>query len=407
LLAAITGLVAAIVAGAAIAVASGTGGPVAKPQGLARAVHQAITATPPQSVSANITFTNNLIPSSNVQGSDPLLSGTTHGYLWADKNHLRLQLPDTGSGKEANLVINGNSWWVYDPGLNTVYQGTLPANTNAKAKSGTDTVPTLAQVQSELNQLMSKAMLSGPVAGDTGGQPSYTVTVQPKHAGGLLGQIQLAWDATHGVPLSFSLYASHNGQRDASPALQLTASNVTFDNVHADAFNAAPPSGATVVKVAAPASSATGADKKSKAKGHKDVTGVAAVARHLSFKFAPPSQLVGLKRQSVQLLDWGGSPAALTTYGQGLGAIAVIQQTAASGKSTAPSSGSGDHQGLTLPTVTLGKTAAGTPVSGTELDTAIGTGLRFTAGNVTFTVIGSVVPAAAHSAATQLVTNAP
>ena len=41
-----------------------------------------------------------------------------------------------------------------------------------------------------------------------------------------------------------------------------------------------------------------------------------------------PSTLVGLPRHGVKLLDWGGKPAALVTYGQSLGGIAVIEQPA-------------------------------------------------------------------------------
>ncbi len=59
---------------------------------------------------------------------------------------------------------------------------------------------------------------------------------------------------------------------------------------------------------------------------HAEVTGPAAVQSHLPFTLAAPTTLVGLPRQSVQLLDWDGHPAALVTYGQGLGGIAVIEQ---------------------------------------------------------------------------------
>ena len=133
-----------------------------------------------------------------------------------------------------------------------------------------------------------------------------------------------------------------------------------------------------------------------KGKHQKDVTGAAAVAKHLSFKLAAPSKLVGLPRQSVQLLDWGGSPAALVAYGQNLGGIAVIEQTASSGQGSAPSSSSGDHHGLSLPTISING------ATGSELNTAIGTVVRFTRGNVSYTVLGSVPAAAAEAAARAL-----
>ncbi len=42
------------------------------------------------------------------------------------------------------------------------------------------------------------------------GQPAYKVKLSPKHDGGLLGDIQLAWDAAHGVPLGIAIYAQGN-----------------------------------------------------------------------------------------------------------------------------------------------------------------------------------------------------
>jgi len=130
------------------------------------------------------------------------------------------------------------------------------------------------------------------------------------------------------------------------------------------------------------------------------VAGVKAVSRKLSFPLIAPSSLVGLPRHTVTLLDWGGSPAALVTYGRGLGGIAVIEKasSAKSGTSTSTSKSSqnqGDsgHSGLSLPTVSING------ATGTELDTALGTLVRFTRSGVDYTVVGSVPSAAADAAA--------
>ncbi len=128
-----------------------------------------------------------------------------------------------------------------------------------------------------------------------------------------------------------------------------------------------------------------------------EVTGPAAVQAKLPFTLAAPDSLVGLSRQSVELLDWGGSPAALVTYGQGLGGIAVIEQSASSQGSSRPQSGGGDQRGLSLPTVSINNN------SGQELATALGTVIRVTSGPVAYTVLGSVPPTAAEAAARQLV----
>jgi hypothetical protein len=95
----------------------------------------------------------------------------------------------------------------------------------------------------------------------------------------------------------------------------------------------------------------------------------------------------------VSLLNWGGSPAALVLYGQNLGGIVVIEQTARSTSTAAKPSGGGNHRGLNLPTVSING------ATGQELSTAIGSVVRFTRGSVTYTVLGSVPAAAAEAAA--------
>ena len=167
-------------------------------------------------------------------------------------------------------------------------------------------------------------------------------------------------------------------------------------------FKATPPSGAKIVDISVPnsgsgkAESASSRAAERRAGKHASVTGAAAVARKLHFKLVAPSKLVGLPQQSVRLLDWGGSPAALVTYGQNLGGIAVIERAADSAKTSTGTNSGGEHQGLSLPTVSING------VTGQELDTALGTMVRFTRGGVAYTVLGSVPPAAADAAARAL-----
>ncbi len=252
-------------------------------------------------------------------------------------------------------------------------------------------MPTVAQIQTQINRVLTHVNLGGPTPRNIAGQEAYTLRVTPKHDGGLLGAVQLGWDALHGVPLRFGLYARGGG----APVLELTATKIHYGKISAAALEASPPPGAKTVTVQAP-SGANGAAPSAKKK-HADVTGAAAVQKHLSFTLAAPGKLVGLPRQSVELLDWSGTPAALASYGQGLGGIAVIEQPAVAGSAAAKSAaGSGDKHGLSLPTVSINGTSA------QELATPIGTVLRFTRGKISYTVLGSVQPFAAEQAARKL-----
>ena len=126
----------------------------------------------------------------------------------------------------------------------------------------------------------------------------------------------------------------------------------------------------------------------------KPVTGADAVGKAVPFTLKAPERLAGLPRHEVRLLDSHGHPAALVLYGRNLGGIVVIEERAdqAASKPAAPKR-EGDGAGLSLPTVSING------VTGQELGTALGTIVRFTRGDVAFTIVGSVPPAAAEAAA--------
>jgi len=386
LLAIVAGVILAIAGGTAIAVAASGGGATPPRESLAEALHQAATATTPSGITARIQFTNNLIGSTNIQGTDPILTGAS-GRLWVSTTSHRLHLELQGNNGDAQIALDNGAFSIYDPTSNTIYKGTLPSGKGSSSKS-TDTIPTVAQIQTQLTQLMQHTSILGPLPRNVAGQLAYKVKVSPKHDGGLLGDVQLAWDASRGIPLGIAIYSRNS----SSPVLELKATDISYGPVSSGDLTIQTPGGAKTVQVS-PTADRSHARTNSKRPG--DVTGPAAVQSHLPFTLAAPAKLAGLPRQSVQLLDWSGHPAALVTYGQGLGGIAVIQQSA-SGQSAPSAPQGGDRQGLSLPTVSINGH------SGQELATALGTVVRFTSGSVSYTVLGSVPPIAAESAARQL-----
>jgi hypothetical protein len=281
------------------------------------------------------------------------------------------------------VLLDGRNLSVYDPSQQTVYRATLPAGLPRGADRKGE-VPTVQRIEGWLASLMKGAELSGAIPGVVAGQPAYTVRISPKHDGGLLGRAELGWDATHGVPLRAAVYAAGN----PSPVLELTATDVSYGPVAAADLTVAPPPGAKVVELALPARLGTGP-------GHNEprrVSGLAAVQAAVSFPVAAPPTLVGLPLRGVRLVDRGDSRAALVTYGQGLGGIAVLEAPA---KPAGGSSRGGERGSLFggLPAVAIDG------VTGRELDTALGTVVWFSRGGVDYTLLGSVPPAAAEAAA--------
>jgi outer membrane lipoprotein-sorting protein len=392
LLAVLAGLVVVIVAGSAIAIAATRGGPVPPKKPLASAIHGALSAPTVSGFSAQVSFTNALIDASNIQGSDPLLNASG-GRLWLSPGHgLRLEL--RGDNGDAEVVLTDKTFSAYDPTSNTFYEGWLPADRSASKSSGKhEGIPSVAQIQSAITQLAGHVTVSSAIPGDIAGRPTYTVRLTPKDRGGLFDGVSLAWDAVRGVPLSFAVYA----RGTSKPVLQLTASDVSYGRVPAGVFHLTPPAGAHVDKVTLPTGTAETAPSARPRTHRAEISGVNAVASHLSFRLDAPATLAGLSRTSVTLLGRGKQAGAVVSYGQGLGAIYVIERPASAGKLPNMTQPSGDQPGLSLPSVTLRG-----HVSAVELPTALGTVLRFARGGVGYVVGGSVSQAQAESAARSL-----
>jgi len=385
LLALVVGCALAIgVGAAAIALAAGGTGTTPPPKPLADAIHDALAAPQPAGVTARIDFTNHLVDAASLQGADPLLTGA-NGRLWASGDKLRLELQASdagGGGGDVQVLLDGDRLTVIDPGANTVYRIALPKHASEQSRQkANEPVPSVARIQQALTSLAQDATVSGAVPDNVAGRPAYNVRISPRHDGGLLGGAELAWDAEHGVPLRAAVFATG----DANPVLELRATDISFGPVAAGDLTVPEPAGAKVVDLSPPAGGTAQKDQQT-------VTGLDAVQAKVPFKVVAPDQLVGLKRQEVRLIDHGGTPGALVTYGQGLGGIAVIQTAAEPGKSGA----AGLPGGQSLPKISING------ASGQELDTALGTVLRFQRGGVDYTVVGSVPPTAAEAAARAL-----
>ena len=357
--------------GAAIAMAAGGGGPAPPPKPLDQAINDALSASSPAGVTADVQFTNNLFPSGALlgQAGSALMTGAS-GRLWlTNDGHGRIELQSDAG--DVQIVWDPQTISVYDASSNTVYRADLPQQTSS---SGTDTnaPPTLAEIDSFLTKLGVDWALSGAQPTNVGGQPAYSVSVSPKHDGGLLGSLQLAWDASQGTPLRVGVYA----QGDSTPVLELAVTNISYGAVAPGDVNVAPPAGAKVVDL--------GGRTPDTGSGTPAVTGLAAVQAAAPFPVVAPDTLVGLPRKDVRLVGGG---TVIVLYGQGLGGIALIERKA-------DSSSTGSNGVLSnLPSVSLdGLTAH-------ELATQLGTLLEWQSGGTSYVLAGSLPASAAETAA--------
>ena len=373
----------------AAAMAMGGSGPKPPPKPLANAVRDALSAPSLPGISARIQFTNKLVDASSIQGADPLLAGAS-GRLWAspaEGGKLRLELQSEGAGGDTQVLVSNHRFQVYDGGSETVYEGTLPEHEEGSDGSGTEQVPGLGEIETKITEVEKHAELSGAIPSDVAGQPTYTLHVAPKHDGGLLGGAEIAWDAGNGTPLRAAIYSSSS----SSPVLELKATDVSFEAVPSSTFDVSPPPGAKVVNLGSLGEGEEGGDHGNAAERGKEHSGVGEVQKSLDFPLTAPDLLAGLPRGDVNGIEVDGRSAALVTYGEGLGGIAVIETA------SEPGGGEGiEAGGLSLPKVSING------ARGEELDTALGTVLRFSRGGVDYIVVGSVPPAAAEAAARAL-----
>jgi outer membrane lipoprotein-sorting protein len=370
-----------VIGGTTVALATSGSDPKPPAKPLANAVHDALTAPTVPGISADIHFTNNLIDASSLEGKDPILAGAT-GRLWAspaDGGKLRLELQAEESGNDSQVLIEGHHFQIYDGTSETVYEGTLPEDEEG-GEGAEEQVPSVAKIQQQIDRAQKHADLSGAIPSDVAGRPTYTVQLAPSHDGGLLGRVELSWDAANGIPLRGAVYSSES----SSPVLELEATGVQFEAVPASTFEISPPAGAKVVNL-------TPADLKGP-HGETKAEGAAAVSATVDFPLAAPQSLAGLPQSEVQAIEMDGHTAALVTYGKGLGGIAVIESK--SDPEVEAKEGGGEELGL--PKVVIGN------VKGEELDTALGSALRFSRDGVDYILIGSVPPAAVEAAARAL-----
>ncbi len=354
----VCGLVIAIgVSATAIASAVG-GGSTPPPKPLAQAVHDALGGPTVQGVSANITLTNHLLEGANLAGGDggggaageiassPLISGGS-GRLWiSDKGQVRLEIQAEKGDTE--IVYDGHTISLYDAATNTVYRYT-PKNEGSSAgadptsptSDGQREVPSVAKVEEAIDHLKQHVNVSSATPANVGGQPAYTVRVSPKEAGSLIGGAELSFDAVHGTPLRAAVYSSTS----SSPVIELATTELSYGPVSSSTFSFNPPANAKVEEVASPSSGAGG-----DAQQHKGT----------------------------------GTKPTLTTHGNGVTGIAVLQSTVKPG-SKAPANIEG------LPKVSINGTTA------SELRTALGTILTFERSGVRY-VVGAALSSSAVEA---------
>ena len=235
------------------------------------------------------------------------------GRLWANATGGRLELQSDAG--DAQIVWSETKVTVYDATSNTAYVADLPQKTRTPQDgSRASRRSTGSRRSSPISP--STGRVSGAQPANVAGQEAYSVTISPSHDGGLLGSAQLAWDAMHGVPL-----ASRSTRR---------ARRARCSRCRRRTSRSAPSRRPTSRSRRPPARrSSTSRRRRARARGAEQdapVTGLAAVQAAAPFAVVAPDTLVGLPRRDVRLVGPADGRSAVVVYGQGLGAIVVVER---------------------------------------------------------------------------------
>jgi hypothetical protein len=265
----------ALPAGAVIAVAAliaGTEAATAQPspslpsRTAAQLVADVAAAAGPVPLTGTYTETANLGLPSLPGGSDPLsglalLSGTHTFMIWSgDAQELRIAEPVQLG--EADVRQFGNQIWLWDSrtqqATNIILPATItPAGGQAASPSPVPSGPAGHRAPLTPQQLGRRILAAiGPTTVvsvqdnvTVAGQPAYQLALAPKDSRSLIGQVKIAVDARHYLPLRVQVFA-----RNASgPAVQSGYTSLSFGAPAASNFTFTPPPGAKVKTINVPA----------------------------------------------------------------------------------------------------------------------------------------------------------
>jgi outer membrane lipoprotein-sorting protein len=171
-----------------------------------------------------------------------MLAGSHTISVWyADPAHFRLAMPQSMS--ESDVIRNGSNLWLWGSSANLVTHLALPAAAKTSPFPSLPLTP-----QQAADQALATAGRATTLRVDNNvmvaGQAAYQLVLAPKSPRSLIGQVRVAIDARHHVPLRVQVFA----KGVASPAFQIGFTSVSFGMPAAANFAFRPPAGAAVVQ---------------------------------------------------------------------------------------------------------------------------------------------------------------
>lgn len=184
-----------------------------------------------------------------------MLSGDHTLRVWysgPDKARVAL----LGTLGESDVIRSGQDVWTWSSRTKTATHRKLTAHeptdrTGTAPKrlgTGAPTTPQEAADQA-LAAIDPSTVVTTAGSARVAGQAAYELVLAPRDTASLIGQVRLAIDAAHRVPLRVQVF----GRGASKPAIEVAFTSVTFTRPDAGQFRFTPPPGATVKEESATA----------------------------------------------------------------------------------------------------------------------------------------------------------
>jgi outer membrane lipoprotein-sorting protein len=341
--------------------------------------------------SATLSVEQSLIPAQLLEAAGQedgfTASGPQTVRVWyGGPERLRAELQ--GENGDRVFVQNAERAWAYDGTTNTLKTRERPSEPKASEPPHAKNPPSPVEIDEMLAELAPTSELAQGSPVSYAGREAYVLTLSPKDKGStLVDRGRALIDSETYLPLQLSLYAE--GSPD--PVFSWRVSNIDVGPVPAERFDFQVPPGAEVVpsdegREERPEPEARSADKP------RDVETVAEAQRLVDFEIGELASPPGGRELTGVYLK--GADGVVLTYGSGWGTVVLAEGAQDDGASASRPGATGDP---TLPTVDLGG-----GVEATQLSTAVGAGLRWSTGGVSYVLAGSIPASELERAAREL-----
>jgi outer membrane lipoprotein-sorting protein len=175
-----------------------------------------------------------------------LLAGTNTARVWyAGQEKVRLAL--VGTEGETDVIRNGSDVWLWNSTDKTANHMKIPAGAdteNSQALPGSLPKTPQEAADAALAAIDPTTTVSTTGAAKVAGRDAYELLLSPKDPGSLIGQVRLAIDAEHHIPLRVDVYAKNA----TTPAVRVAFQQISFAVPDAEQFTFNPPPGTTVTE---------------------------------------------------------------------------------------------------------------------------------------------------------------